>query len=180
MFIAMLCALWLVGCRQSVSPEAGLKTTEDGPAIAPESPGAESPDEETEAAAAAPDDLTIKETAYFTIMLPTNWTIEEQATEEGDTDASFEVQDPEGNEVFVVTVATDEPRFIQCFCAPWEYYKKYDKDGIKYADLTMNVGRASVRTLKAVGAKYGTDVHLDYENYDRKLLDSVVESIRPL
>ncbi len=120
------------------------------------------------------------ETPYFTLRLPPGWHVEQRLAEEQDaTDADFSVTDPGNSEVFAVTVATDEPRFIQCFCAPWENYRQYERDGIQYADLTMYVSSASIRTLKAKGDKYGTDVHLMYEHHDRKLLDTIIESIQP-
>jgi hypothetical protein len=177
---ATSCALWFAGCRQSVSLETELKTAEAASNTTVESTNTEASSEDTELAGTEHNSLARKDTAYFSILLPTNWTIAECAPEEGEDGVSFDVKDSEGTEVFNVSVATDEPRFIQCFCAPWEKYKKYEKDGIKYADLTFDIGLKSVRTMKAVGAKYGTDVHLAYENYDHKLLDKIVESIRPL
>jgi hypothetical protein len=80
--------------------------------------------------------------------------------------------------MFVVIATTDEPRFPSCFCAPWDEYRKYEKNGIKYADLTN--GEMNHRTLKAVGRRYGTDVHLRYGRFDKVILDEMIESVRPL
>jgi len=117
-------------------------------------------------------------TPYFTIDIPANWQIRELPVEEKDpTEREFEVLSPDAKQVFVVVAATDEPRFVSCFCAPWDEYKKYEKNGIEYADLTIEV--LNVRTLKAVGRRYGTDVHLRYGDFDKAMLDETIESIRP-
>lgn len=123
---------------------------------------------------------TRTETQYFSIELPSGWSIKPLAPlPDEDSYVDFEVLSPESKQVLVVSAATDGPQFIQCFCAPWENYRQYERDGIKYADLTMTVGKSRVRTLKAVGTQFGTDVHLEYGAFDKPTLDRIVESVRP-
>jgi hypothetical protein len=120
----------------------------------------------------------LTKTDYFSIELPPGWTIDE-VEEQPDLEElqTFSVQNAKADEVFQVTVAVDGPRFVQCFCAPWSEYHEYERDQIKYADLTMFDG--AVRTLKAVGQRFGTDVHVEYLDRDKAELDRIVESIRP-
>jgi hypothetical protein len=125
-------------------------------------------------------EFTKRETAYFAIELPRKWKL---VPVEPDDKASklreFNVSDAESGNVFMVSVAIDSPRFIDCFCAPWRDYKRYEKDGLKYADLTQSLGSVDVRTLKIIGPKYGTDVHLRYGKHNRAMLGRIIESIRP-
>jgi len=90
--------------------------------------------------------------------------------------SEFEVLSPESKPAFVVTVDTTGPKFIQCFCGPWENYKLSEKNGLKYADWNQ---APSHRTLKIVGNHYSTDVHLSYGKSDASVLDQIIESIQP-
>lgn len=187
-FLFLGCLFWVAGCYESRSPELRPHASESGPvendasrSVPRGSPDSDCPillptESFTEDAAA----LSLRRTPFFTIQLPPEWTIDKLPRKEDDRYAEFRIVSPPDINVFMVVVATDKPRFIQCFCAPWEKYKHYEQDGIKYADLTMTIGRSEIRTLKAVGRKYGTDVHLDYKSFDHELLDRIIESIRPL
>jgi hypothetical protein len=125
-----------------------------------------------------PTELKKRETAYFAIDLPPEWKLDAVAAEDKESKLrEFTVSDPKSTKVFQVSVAIDSPRFIDCFCAPWRDYKLYEKDGLKYADLTL--APTGVRTLKITGKEYGTDVHLMYGKFDRKMLNRIIESIRP-
>ena len=123
-------------------------------------------------------DLARTETAYFTIDLPPTWKIDAVTPEdEQSKEREYDVINADAKKVFTVTVAIDAPRFIECFCVPWRAYKRYKKDGLKYAEVRLT--KLDVRTVKVVGHKYGTDVHLRYAGSDRPTLDRVVDSIRP-
>src|SRR5687768_6533718 len=118
--------------------------------------------------------------ALFSITLPPGWTLAEVEAEVPDVERyrEFAVREENGAEAFIITVAVDGPKFVECWCADWSKYEEYERAGIKYANLYMFDG--GVRTLKAVGRRYGTDVHLSYNGRDKAILDKVVESIRPL
>ena len=112
---------------------------------------------------------------YFLCSLPPKWTLSQ--VERHDPDRAFDVKKPDGITAFTITVATDKPRFIQCYCTGWDAYDKYTNDGIEYANVYMDDG--NLRTLKAKGARFGTDVHLPYGNLDRETVDRITESVRP-
>lgn len=116
---------------------------------------------------------------YFSIALPVGWSLAEieSAHALDDRYRKFAVRETKGSEVFVITVAVDGPSFIHCWCRPLSEYEKYEKDGIKYANLYLSDGKS--RTLKAVGQRYGTDVHVNYESHDKGVLNKIAESIRP-
>lgn len=116
---------------------------------------------------------------YFSIALPAGWTLAEVESVHSldDRCRGFAVRERNGLQVFKITVAVDGPRFINCWCRPWSEYQEYEQDGIKYANLYLFDGRT--RTLKAMGQRYGTDVHLNYEGHDKDVLNKVAESIRP-
>ena len=114
---------------------------------------------------------------YFQCSLPENWQIGQLKRSEWDTDVSFDVAQPDGTTAFTITVATDKPRFVECYCTGWDAYDYFTRDGIDFANVYMDEG--NLRTLKAKGSRYGTDVHLSYGTLDRGIANRIVESVRP-
>ena len=183
--LAVMAISAVVGCSRESSPpmneapDANPNAVVDSPVITvpPDHTTAEA--SEAEPAPNVTVELRARETDYFTLGLPEGWLLETQSEEDDDGTVTYSVRGLDASKVFKITVAIDEPRFIQCFCAPWNEYRQFERDGIKFADLTIEFRRKRVRTLKAVGAKFGTDVHMTYANYAPELLDAIVESIRP-
>ncbi|HUG71388.1 MAG TPA: hypothetical protein VMM76_26800 [Pirellulaceae bacterium] len=114
---------------------------------------------------------------YFECLLPPEWELSEIKREDWSTDVAFDVTQPNGTIAFTITVATDAPRFIDCYCVGWDAYEYFTREGVDYANVYMDDG--NLRTLKAKGLRFATDVHLAYNSLDRKIANRIVESVRP-
>lgn len=114
---------------------------------------------------------TTIDTEHLSVELPSGWGF---TVIPSDTNGWTYTLFDGTNEVLTASVWLGT-EFLDCFCAPLDKYRiiKHDNQVVRTIRLTDNT-----RTLKIAGSKYSLDIHATHINYDKRIIDRMMSSIR--
>jgi len=118
---------------------------------------------------------------YFSINTPAGWTIKLHGTsdfpEHADSGWQYDLYD-NSNKVCSIIIAVGGPEWLQCFCTP--YYDEAIRENTKLWSCRLEDGDGLIfnRTLKGAKGNLRFDIHVSYGEYDKGMIDYMVESIR--